>query len=230
MIRILLLAAASLASIPALVTGANAAATVKEPTANSMFTKIDEQVKAQELKSGTTLENLLEAFNGESNASAKYKLYAKKADEEGFGEIASLFRAASAAEAIHAANHAEVIKALGGTPKAEIKEVKPASTRENLIDAYTGETYERLKMYPVFYEQARQDGNARALRTINYAQTAEEGHAKLYKDALTRFDSLKGSANVDFLVCPTCGWTVSTVDFKKCPVCFTEGDTFRKVK
>jgi rubrerythrin len=60
-----------------------------------------------------TLANLQSAYNGESNAHAKYLASAKKADEEGFGAAASLFRAAAKAEAIHAENHARVILQAG---------------------------------------------------------------------------------------------------------------------
>lgn len=54
-----------------------------------------------------TLENLLTAYNGESNANAKYLAYAEKADEEGYAKVASLFRAAASAEKIHITNHAK---------------------------------------------------------------------------------------------------------------------------
>src|SRR5664279_606623 len=71
--------------------------------------------------SATTLKNLQTAFNGESNANARYDAFAKQADKEGYGQVASLFRAAARAEAIHAANHAVVIKNLGGTPEAKVE-------------------------------------------------------------------------------------------------------------
>lgn len=222
-----------LGAMALLITSAQAAKVddAMSSSTEEMIKGIDTETKDQKVELGTTLENMMAAFNGESNAQAKYTAYAKKADEEGYGQVASLFRAAATAEGIHAANHAEVIKAMGGKPKADVKKYEPKTTRENLVDAYRGETYERLKMYPAFYEQARKEANVHAIRSLNYAQTAEEGHAKLYKAALMNLDNLKGSANVDFYVCPTCGWTVTAddYDFKKCPVCFTDAETFKKV-
>jgi rubrerythrin len=193
--------------------------------------QIDTATPTMALEQGSTLDNLQAAYNGESNAGAKYAAYAQKADEEGYGAVASLFRAASQAEAVHAANHAEVIKEMGGTPQADIKKVEPKSTRENLIDAYAGETYERFRMYPAYCDQARSEKNTRPLRTFNYARTAEDGHAKLYKEALLNLDNLKDSANADYYVCPICGWTVTAdeFNFKKCPHCPAGADTFRKV-
>ena len=107
---------------------------------------------------GSTLDNLQAAFNGESNANAKYLAFSKKAAEEGYGQVASLFKAAARAEEIHAANHAVVIKKLGGVPKADVKTPEVKTTSENLKVAISGETYERDTMYPEFLAKARKDG------------------------------------------------------------------------
>jgi len=72
------------------------------------------------------------AFNDESNAGACYLSFAKKADEEGFGKVASLFRAAAMAEETHASNHAEVIRQMGAVPVAQIETMIVESTRVNL--------------------------------------------------------------------------------------------------
>jgi len=176
-----------------------------------------------------TLEDLMTAYNGESNAHAKYLSYAKKADEEGYGKVASLFRAAAEAEEIHLKNHAEVIKGMGGTPKADIKLPEVKSTKENLEDALKGETYERLTMYPEFIAQAKKDNNKAAVRTFTYAKFAEAEHAKLYKEALDNLESWKG-AKADFYVCPTCGYTVEgKPSFEACPVCATPANDYMLV-
>ena len=80
----------------------------------------------------TTLDNLQTGFNGESNAHSRYLAFAEKADQEGYGEVASLFRAAAKAEEVHAANHAAVIKKMGGTAQAKIETPVVKSTKENL--------------------------------------------------------------------------------------------------
>jgi rubrerythrin len=71
-------------------------------------------------------ENLKEAFAGESQANRKYLAFAAKADEEGFAQVAKLFRAAAEAETVHAHNH---LRELGGI----------RSTAENLKEAVGGE-------------------------------------------------------------------------------------------
>lgn len=174
--------------------------------------------------SGKTLGNLMAAFNGESNAHARYVAFAQKAQEEGYGEVASLFRAAARAEEIHAKNHAEVIRKMGGVPKADVKQPEVKTTAENLQAAIEGESYERDTMYPQFLSEARAERNRDALRSFNYALAAEGEHAKLYSAALERLDALKGSQAKTFYVCTVCGYTTSKLDFSKCPSCFNPVD------
>ena len=80
-----------------------------------------------------TVKNLQDAFAGESQANRKYLAFAKKAEAEGYKQVAKLFRAAAEAETVHALNH---LRELGG-----IK-----STKENLEVAIGGETYEFQSM------------------------------------------------------------------------------------
>ncbi len=174
-----------------------------------------------------TLDNLQAAFNGESNANAKYLAYAKKADEEGYKQVASLFRAAAKAEEIHKTTHSTLIKKLGAVPKADIKTPAPKSTKENLQDALTGETYEKDKMYPDFIAQAKIEKNKDAVKAFNGAKAAETEHAKLYAGAIKNLDKMKVKAA--YFVCPVCGYTVAKIGFDKCPVCYTEKGKFLKI-
>ena len=175
-----------------------------------------------------TLKNLQEAYNGESNARAKYLSFAEQADKEGYGQVASLFRAAARAEEVHAGNHAAVIKKLGAEPVKEIKPAEVKSTRENLEAAIKGEDYERDTMYPGFIKQARLEGNKDALETFTLAKTAEAEHSKLYAEALKNLDAWKGGKK-DFFVCSKCGYTVEKLPAGKCPSCFVSSDRYEKV-
>jgi rubrerythrin len=174
--------------------------------------------KTAEKDSSRTLENLQAAFNGESNARFKYLAFAKKAGEEGYGEVASLFRAAAKAEEIHASNHAVVIRALGAEPRADIHAPEVKSTRENLAVAIAGETYERDIMYPEFIAEAKAAKNSDALRTFTYAIKTEAEHARLYTEALNRLETLKG-ASKQYFVCAVCGYTTENLNFLRCLVC-----------
>jgi rubrerythrin len=165
---------------------------------------------------GKTDENLSAAFAGESQANRKYLAFAKAADQEGFPQIARLFRAAAEAETVHAHNH---LRVMGG-----IK-----STAENLRAAVEGETYEFTRMYPVFITEAEKDGNKKAKRSFAMANAVEEIHARLYRraqDALAKGDDLSA---VPIWVCQVCGNTVEGEPPGTCPVCNSAREMFKRV-
>ena len=180
--------------------------------------------QAVEKTESGTLKNLVAAFNGESNANVRYVAFAVKADEEGYMGVGSLFRAAARAEEIHAANHKKVIEELGGTAVAEIATPDVKSTAENLAASIEGESYERDTMYPEFIAQARKEGNKAALRTFNFAKTAEAEHATFYKSALDALESWKEGKT--FYVCTVCGYTTNSMDFAKCLSCFKSKEKY----
>ncbi len=175
-----------------------------------------------------TLSNLQEAFNGETNAAARYLAFAGKADAEGYGPVTSLFRAAARAEQIHAGNHAAVIRGLGAEPAAEICTPVPGGTRENLEAAIRGETYELDVMYPRFIARAEAEGSHAAVNTFRLAMEVEGGHARLYTEALNSLEALRGPG-VAYYVGPVCGFTTPSLDSPDCPVCATPGEMFEAV-
>lgn len=175
-----------------------------------------------------TLENLKAAFNGESNASAKYAIYAEAAAEQGYLGVASLFRAASRAETIHAGRHAAVIKAWGSDVTAEIGTYTGKSITEMLQDAVAGETEEFTHMYPGFIQEADTRGFTDAVKSFTGAMKAEVVHAGLYKEALENLDGWKESRT--FAVCPVCGWTEVGIPTERCPICNLPAEKFEIFK
>ncbi len=166
-----------------------------------------------ELKGSKTENNLLEAFAGESQANRKYLAFADKADAEGHKQVAKLFRAAAAAETVHAHAH---LRALGG-----IK-----SSTENLQEAISGETHEFTSMYPQMMEEASSEGLDVALRSFSLANTVEKIHADLYQSAL---DNLGSNKDVDYYVCKVCGNTHEGEPNGPCSVCQAGPVAFFKV-
>ncbi|MGA9578943.1 MAG: rubrerythrin family protein, partial [Terrimicrobiaceae bacterium] len=109
-----------------------------------------------------TLKNLNAAYQGESNAANRYAKFADKAEAEEYAQVAKLFRATAAAEAIHRETHKAAIIELGGTVATfQLDPVNPGTTAENLQAAIKGESYERDTMYPEFLAVAKAD-DARA--------------------------------------------------------------------
>jgi rubrerythrin len=168
--------------------------------------------------STVTLDNLQAAYNGESNAHARYSAFARKADEEGYGRVASLFRAAAKAEEIHAHNHATVIEKMGGVPILKIHPTQVGSTQENLQAAIEGEKYERDIMYPDFIEAAKRENASAAVRTFTFALKVEAVHVVLYQDTLDRLEERKGGSHT-YYVCPDCGNTLEELTILKCLIC-----------
>ncbi|MBC8462694.1 MAG: rubrerythrin family protein, partial [Deltaproteobacteria bacterium] len=139
-----------------------------------------------------TLDNLKEAFAGESQANRRYLAFAKKADEEGYPQAARLFRAAAEAETVHAHAHLRAMKGV-------------KSTEENLQEAIDGETFEFTKMYPKMLAEAQEEGNKQAAMSFDNANQVEAIHASLYKDVL---ENLGQNEYVVYYVCQVCGNTV----------------------
>ncbi|TLM65462.1 MAG: rubrerythrin family protein [Deltaproteobacteria bacterium] len=166
-----------------------------------------------ELKGSRTERDLLEAFAGESQANRKYLAFAEKADQEGYPAVARLFRAAAAAETVHAHAH---LRALGGI----------RTTADNLREALNGETHEFTAMYPQMIEQAAADGFDTAQRSFRFANAVEKVHAALYQKAL---DNLTTNSGVEYYVCKVCGNTVEGAPHGPCAVCQALPAAFFKV-
>ena len=163
-----------------------------------------------------TSDNLKEAFAGESQANRKYLAFAKKAQDQGFAQVAKLFRAAADAETVHAHAH---LRVLGG-----IK-----STAENLQEAIEGEGHEFEQMYPGFIAEAEKEGNEPALASFKNAMAVEEIHHGLYGEALSAVQSESDLAETKIFVCQVCGNTVKGEAPEQCPICNSPKIKFNEI-
>jgi len=164
-----------------------------------------------------TDENLKAAFAGESQANRMYLAFAKKAEEEGLTQVAKLFKAAAEAETVHALNHLRVM--------GQVK-----TTTDNLGTSVSGETYEFKSMYPKMIEEAKAEGNKKAVQSFDYANKVEQIHANLYQKALDALKNNKPVPAVDIFVCPVCGNTFEGKAPDICPICATPKDKFVKIE
>jgi rubrerythrin len=159
---------------------------------------------------------LKEAFAGESQANRKYLAFAKRAEQDGYPQVARLFRAAAEAETVHAHTH---LRVMGGVKK----------TIENIQTAVEGEGYEFKQMYPQFLAEAQAEGNKPAVLSFKYALAVEEIHHGLYAEALNAAKAGKDLPATKIFVCPVCGNTVRGQAPDKCPICGTSKDQFKDV-
>jgi len=161
----------------------------------------------------SSMDNLKNAFAGESQANRRYLAFAKKAEDEGHKQVAKLFRAAAEAETVHAHAH---LRVMGGV----------RSTKENVQEAIGGETFEFTKMYPQMIEEAKKEGNKQAQQSFEFANKVEKIHAELYQKAL---NNLGKNEAVDYYVCQVCGNTVEKAAPDKCPICGASKSMFIKI-
>lgn len=159
--------------------------------------------------------SLKDAFAGESQAHMKYLAFATQAEEEGYPEVARLFRAIAYAEQVHATNH---LRALGGI----------GDTVANLGAAMAGENFEVTEMYPAYQAVARLQEEKAALLSIHYALEAEKIHEALYGEARKMASMGSDIKAAPVYVCAVCGHTVIGEAPDKCPVCGSRRDVYHE--
>jgi rubrerythrin len=162
-----------------------------------------------------TRNNVYTAFVGEAKAYHRLLAFARKADEEGYDQIAKLFRAVAAAEGVHVERH---LRLMG--------EAMVRGTEENLQFSFESESTVNQVYYPQFIREAEEEGETAAALTFSQARDVEEGHAALYKRAL---NALLRDETHHYHVCQVCGYIAEREAPDQCPICNAKRDRFRLV-
>lgn len=162
-----------------------------------------------------TQENLYTAFVGEAKAHHRLLAFGRKAEDEGYAQVAKLFRAVASAEGVHAERH---LRLLG--------EAVVRSTEENLQYSFEQETTVNQVYYPAFIQEAEEEGEAAAVVTFKHARDVEERHAALYKRALS---AMLREETHDYYVCQVCGYIAEQEPADECPICSARREKFRLV-
>jgi len=164
------------------------------------------------IKGTKTLKNLKAGFVAESQANLRNLAFAMKAEQEGYSQVARLFRAIAEAESVHAFNHFRLLDAV-------------SSTQENLESAFERENL-AASTYPQFIREANEEGNTSVATILGYSRDVEKGHAKLYKKALAH---TMAEEETEYYVCQVCGYVSDGVLPDVCPICGAPKEKFRKV-
>jgi len=164
------------------------------------------------IKGARTLRNLKNGLVAESQAHLRNLAFAIKAEQEGYSQVARLFRAVAEAEAVHAFNH---LRLLGGV----------SSTQENLESAFESENL-ASSTYPQFIKDANEEDNTGIATVFSYSRDVERGHAKLYKKALAH---MMAENDTEYYVCQVCGYVSDGVLPDECPICGARKEKFRRV-
>ena len=150
------------------------------------------------------------AYTGEAKAALRLKIFAKRAEEEGYTQVAKLFRVIAFSEEIHGERALRVLR-----------EVR--STEENLQESFESETKVAQVAYENFIQQALDLGENEAAEHFTQSRDVEEGHAKLYKSAL---NDLMEDRTTTYYVCSVCGYISDGVLPEECPVCGAKKEQF----
>ena len=164
------------------------------------------------IKGTKTLNNLRAGFVAESQAHIRNLAFAMKAEQDGYFQVARLFRAVAEAEAVHAFNHFRLLGAV-------------SSTQENLESAFERENL-AASIYPQFIIEANEEDNTSVATVLSYSRDVEKGHAKLYKKALAH---MIAEEETEYYVCQVCGYVSDGVLPDECPICGAPKKKFRKV-
>jgi len=155
-------------------------------------------------------EALNQAYIGEAKAALRLKVYAQKAEDEGYKQMARLFRVIAFSEEIHGARALRVLK--------DIK-----STEENLAASFESEKQVAEVAYDQFIKLAEEAGDKAAAVHFSQSRDVEETHANLYKQAMANFMEERDTT---YYVCKVCGYVSDGVLPDECPVCGAKKDQF----
>ncbi len=164
--------------------------------------------------SDNTEKNLAYAFAAESKAAVRNDAFAKKADSEGYAQIARLFRAVSDAESVHARRYLRLMRGKIGT------------TEENIETAFQNEIKANVEEYPKLIKDATDEGNESALKAFSHSRDVEDRHAELYKKAMT---DMLADRSATYYVCQVCGYVSEDQAPENCPVCGAVKTKFKQV-
>jgi rubrerythrin len=158
-----------------------------------------------------TREALQQAYTGEAKAVVRLKVFAQKAEEEGYSQIAKLFRVIAWSEEIHGARALKILKAIG-------------TTEDNLAESFLSEQGVAEVAYDRFVKEAEAEGNQAAVLHFSQSRDVEKTHAKLYKEAMNH---LQEERETTYHVCLVCGYVADGVLPEVCPVCGAGKEKFK---
>ena len=170
--------------------------------------------------------NLISAFAGESQAHMRYLIYADRANQKGYPNLAQLFTAVAYSEKIHAGNHYKNIQHKGEASTFSGALFGSRTMEEDLQNGINGEHFEVDEMYPAYMEVAKAQKEYAAEISFRFAWEAEKTHAAFYERALDAVHNEKDLDLDQVGVCEVYGYTVEGEPPERCPICKAKKERF----
>lgn len=188
-------------------------------------------MEQKSIKGTRTEHNLLASFAGESQARSRYTLFAEKAREEGYEQIAAVFLETAEQELSHARRFFSMLE--GGT--VEITAAYPAGvvgdTAKNLAEAAAGEREEWGELYESFAKTAQEEGFPQIANLYRLIAKVEQMHEQRYLKLLERLENgceFEEPEPIEWM-CRKCGFTITAKSApKRCPVCGMDQGWFER--
>jgi len=153
---------------------------------------------------------LHEAYTGEAKATLRLRVYAEKAREEGYPQLAKLFEVISFSEALQGKRALRLLKEIKGT-------------QENLADSFESETRVAGVAYDEFIKLAEEVADQTASLFFSQSRDVETTHAELYKGATGH---LLKDRETTYYVCEACGYVADGALPEECPICGAKKEQF----
>lgn len=172
-------------------------------------------------------ENRLTAYKSELTAFNKYSAFSLKAAQDGYRNVALLFKAIATAENIQAKNNVNSLKEKGTKIPNFEPEFIVKSTKENLIDDTKGNAFGTTNLLQGFIDTATKEGDNQAIAHFTHTMNTEKKYLELFKNSISAIDNNTsiGLAK-SFMVCPDCGNTYPKSAPDNCENCMAEGFRF----
>jgi rubrerythrin len=164
-----------------------------------------------------TVDRLQAAYRAENIAQERYLAFAKKADDEGYKQVGSLFRTVARSEQILYTFHFDAIKELGGVPE-EIASQPPtvASTEENLEKSSNKAEADQFDNdYATYVKTARGEGSKNAAKVLEYARMVEAQNVRLFALAAKNLEQMRNGPKAYF-ICGVSGLVTTSLDAASC--------------
>jgi len=164
-----------------------------------------------------TLDRLQAAYRSEMMAQTRYTAYATKADEEGYKQVANLFRAVARSEQIMYTNFYDAIKEIGGTPADVVTDPPPVGvTKENLEKSANKTELDQFDAdFATYAKTARAEGNKTAAKVFEYARAVELQNFRLIAAAEKNVEGMKGNPR-GYYLCGVTGFVSPSMESANC--------------
>lgn len=188
-------------------------------------------MEKKSIKGTKTEHNLLASFAGESQARNRYTMFAEKAQEEGYEQIAAIFLETANQELSHARKFFELLEGGTVTINAGYPAGVIADTKTNLAEAAAGEREEWSDLYENFAKTAEEEGFPHIAQAFRMVAKVEVMHEQRYLKVLERLENgmeFESPEPVDWM-CRRCGFTMTAKAApKRCPVCGADQGWFER--